>query len=75
MYKYIDNTQLKNEIKAEWTRQGMTQADVAHKCNMTPANLSNILVNKKSLTFEDVNRIYNALGYDLYIDIQPKDNK
>ena len=72
MYKYIDNTQLKNEIKAEWTRQGMTQADVAHKCNMTPANLSNIMVNKKSLTFEDVNRIYNALGYDLYIDIQPR---
>lgn len=72
MYKYIDNTQLKNEIKAEWTRQGMTQADVAHKCDMTPANLSNIMVNKKSLTFEDVKRIYSALGYDLYIDIQPR---
>lgn len=75
MYKYIDNTQLKNEIRAEWTRQGMTQADVAHKCNMTPANLSNILVNKKSLTFEDVKRIYNALGYDLYIDIQPRETE
>ena len=72
MYKYIDNTQLKNEIRAEWTRQGMTQADVAHKCDMTPANLSNIMVNKKSLTFEDVYRIYSALGYDLYIDIQPR---
>lgn len=74
MYRYIDNEQLKNELKAEWTRQGLKQADVAIKCGTTPANLSNTLVRKKSLSFEDVKRIYNALGYDLYIDIRPLDN-
>ena len=74
MYRYTDNEQLKNELKAEWTRQGLKQADVAHRCGITPANLSNTLVNKKSLTFEDVKRIYKALGYDLYIDIQPRNN-
>lgn len=74
MYRYIDNEQLKNELKAEWTRQGLKQADVAIKCGLTPANLSNTLVRKKSLSFEDVKRIYNALGYDLYIEIRPLDN-
>ena len=72
MYRYTDNEQLKNELKAEWTRQGLKQVDVAKRCGITPANLSNTLVKKKSLSFEDVKRIYNALGYDLYIDIQPR---
>lgn len=72
MYKYIDNDQLKNELKGEWTRQGLSQADVARKCGMSSANLSNIMVNKKSLSVENVRQIYNALGYDLYIDIRPR---
>ena len=70
MIKYSDNEQLKRELKAEWTRQGLAQKDVALKMGVSGANLSNILVNKKSLNFEDVKRICNALGYDLYIDFK-----
>ena len=62
---YVDNIQLVNEIKALYTKHGMLQKDLAIKMGVSPANLSNILKNKRSLTFEDVNNICHALGYKL----------
>lgn len=63
--KYIDNTQLIASIKELQLRQNLTQKQLAEKIGISPANLSNILKNKKSLTFDDVNNICNALGYKL----------
>lgn len=37
------------------------------------ANLSNIMVNKSSLSFNDLQRMLDALGYDLYIDFVKRD--
>ena len=73
MEKYNDNEQLKRLLKAEWTKNGFTQKDIAEKMGVSSANLSNILVNKKSLTFTDVQRILNALNCDLYIDFRKRD--
>lgn len=62
---YIDNTQLIATIKELQLRKNYTQKQLATAIGISPANLSNILKNKKSLTFDDVNKICNALGYKL----------
>ena len=62
---YIDNTQLIATIKELQLRKNYTQKQLAMAIGISPANLSNILKNKKSLTFDDVNKICNALGYKL----------
>ena len=73
---YVDNIQIVNEIKALYTKHGMLQKDLAIKMGVSPANLSNILKNKRSLTFEDVNNICHALGYKLeYNFIKDKADK
>ena len=69
MIKYRDNDQLKAEIKAEMSRKGLKQKELANKMQISAANLSNILVNKSSLTFTDVQRICKALDCTLYINI------
>ncbi len=69
MIKYKDNEQLKAELKAEMSRKGLKQKELANKMQVSAANLSNILVNKSSLTFSDVQRICNALDCTLYINI------
>lgn len=73
MERYNNNEQLKRLLKAEWTKNGFTQKDIAEKMGVSSANLSNILVNKKSLTFTDAQRILDALNCDLYIDFKQKE--
>lgn len=71
--KYIDNDTLKRELKSEWIKQGYTQKDIAEKMQVSSANLSNILVNKKSLSFEDVKRICDAMDLNLYINFRKRE--
>ena len=71
---YIDNTQLIARIKELQLRKNYTQKQLATAIGISPANLSNILKNKKSLTFEDVNKICNALGYKLDYSFIDTDN-
>lgn len=71
---YIDNTQLIASIKELQLRKNYTQKQLAIAIGISPANLSNILKNKKSLTFDDVNKICNALGYQLDYSFIDTDN-
>lgn len=71
---YIDNTQLIASIKELQLRKNYTQKQLATAIGISPANLSNILKNKKSLTFEDVNKICNALGYKFDYSFIDTDN-
>lgn len=71
---YIDNTQLIATIKELQLRKNYTQKQLAIAIGISPANLSNILKNKKSLTFDDVNKICNALGYKLDYSFISTDN-
>lgn len=72
--KYIDNTNLIASIKEIQLRKNYTQKMLAEKIGISPANLSNILKNKKSLSFEDVNNICKALDYEFNYSFIAKDN-
>ena len=73
MYKYIDNETIKKELDKLLIDIGISKVELSKRMECKPQQLNNIL-NKQNLSFGDMKRIYNALGYDLYIDIRPRDN-
>ena len=70
MFTYIDNEQLKRELKKLVIDSGMTQKEVAEKMEVKPQQYNNI-VNKENLAFRDVKRIVNACSYELRIEFVP----
>ena len=70
MFVYIDNEQLKRELKKLVIDSGMTQKEVAEKMEVKPQQYNNI-VNKENLAFRDVKRIVNACNYELRIEFVP----
>ena len=73
MYKYVDNDAIKKELDKLLIDLQISKVELSKRMQCKPQQLNNIL-NKQNLSFSDMQRIYNALGYDLYIDIQPRDN-
>lgn len=71
MIKYTDNAQIKKEIDKILIDANTTKADIARKMGISRQQVSNTL-NKKQLSFADIATILDCIGYDLYIDIQPK---
>ena len=72
MVKYTDNVQIKKEIDKVLIDVGITKADIGRKLGISRQQVSNTL-NKKQLSFADIATILDCIGYDLYIDIRPKD--
>lgn len=72
MIKYTDNAQIKKEIDKILIDANTTKADIARKMGISRQQVSNTL-NKKQLSFADISEILDCIGYDLYIDIRPKD--
>ena len=70
MFTYIDNDQLKRELKKLIIDSGMTQKEVSEKMEVKPQQYTNI-VNKENLAFRDVKRIVNACNYELRIEFVP----
>ena len=70
MFTYINNEQLKRELKKLVIDSGMTQKEVAEKMEVKPQQYNNI-VNKENLAFRDVKRIVNACNYELRIEFVP----
>jgi len=74
MFIYKDNEQLKNEIKKSVIDNRTTNKAIAEKLGITPQTYQH-LINKKQLSFVDVNRICGAMDCDLVIDIVPRENE
>jgi transcriptional regulator with XRE-family HTH domain len=67
----------KEVVKKLIDEQGVTQADVAAKMNITPATLWDRINSKKtnSLTVKKLNEILRALGYEIVIMPRAKAGK
>lgn len=73
MFEYIDNEQLKKELKKMIIDSGMSQKEVAEKMGCKPQQYTNI-VKKENFAFRDVKRIAEAAGYRLMIEFLPNNN-
>lgn len=67
---YENNEQIKRLIKGYAALNGMTINDICKQLNIYPQTMQNIF-KKKNLSFEDVQRIAQAFGYCLTIDLVP----
>lgn len=72
MLKYTSNTDLKKYIDKLLIDKSCTKVDLAKKLDCKPQQVNNIL-NKRNLSFADIQRICNALDCDLYIEIRQRD--
>lgn len=72
MIKYTDNAELKKDLKKIIIENDCTQKEVAEKLGMLPQTFTT-LINKKNFSFRDMQRILNALNYDLYIDFRKRE--
>ena len=66
--KYTDNKQIREVIKAECRNQGKTLVDIAKALGMMPQTLNSVF-DKKHIAFDDVMRMADALGCDLYFGL------
>lgn len=66
--KYTDNKQIREVIKAECRDQGKTLVDIARALGMMPQTLNSVF-DKKHIAFDDVMRMADALGCDLYFGL------
>ena len=69
MEKYTDREQFKKLFDKLLIDEGLTKREVAKRLGVSPQGLQNLL-NKKQLSFEDVQRISDAIGYDLFIELR-----
>ena len=71
-FTYTDNEQLKKEIKKKKIDNGYTAKQIADKLGITPQTYQH-LINKKQLSFADVNKIMQVMNCSLNITISKND--
>lgn len=67
---YKSNEQLKEYINTTIDNKGIKKRFIASKMDISPQQLNNIL-NKEHITCDDIQRIAEAIGCQLVIDIVP----
>ena len=70
MFEYVENEQLKNEIKKILIDCNITNTEVAERMGINPQTYQH-LINKKQLSFSDVKRIADNAGFKVMINFVP----
>lgn len=70
--KYLNNKTLITEYKKVLLDNGIKQQYVADKLEISKQSL-NLKLNKKHISFDDMQVLLDAIGYDLIIDFKKRD--
>ena len=70
---FDNNLQLKKEFDKLLIDTGNNKVNIATELGISKQQLSNLL-NKKNLSFMDMKRILDVIGYDLEIGFKKKEN-
>ena len=70
---FDNNLQLKKEFDNLLIDTGNSKVNIATELEISKQQLSNLL-NKKNLSFMDMKRILDTIGYDLEIGFKKKEN-
>ena len=65
--KYTDNETLIKEFKKVLIDNGIKQQFIADKLEISKQSL-NLLMNKKHITFDDMQKLLACIGYELQFD-------
>ena len=68
--RYTTKEQLIIEFKKILLDKKISQREVAQRLNITPQALTKIL-NKQNFSFDDMEKLLHAVGYDMDIDFVP----
>ena len=68
--RYATKEQLIIEFKKILLDKKISQREVAQRLNITPQALTKIL-NKQNFSFDDMEKLLRAVGYDMDIDFVP----
>lgn len=71
--KYTDNETLIKEFKKLLIDNGIKQQFIADKLEISKQSL-NLLMNKKHITFDDIQKMLACIGYELQFDSMPVRN-
>ena len=74
MFIYVDNEQMKKEIKKAIIDNDMNQKKIAEVMGCKPQQFTNI-INKENFAFRDMKKICDAMDCDLIIDFVKRDKK
>ena len=71
---YKDNEQLVNELKKVMIDTNTKQVDIANMMNVPKQAITKIF-NKKNLTCDDMQKLLSLMGYELYVDFVPVEQR
>ena len=71
--RYTDNETLIKEFKKLLIDNGIKQQFIADSLGISKQSL-NLLMNKKHITFDDIQKLLACIGYELQFDFMPVEN-
>ena len=72
--RYTDNETLVKEFKKVLIDNGIKQQFIADKLEISKQSL-NLLMNKKHITFDDMQKLLACIGYELQFEFVPVRNE
>lgn len=74
MMKYTDNEMIVKEFKKVLIDNGIKQQYIANTLGISKQSL-NLKLNKKHVSFDDMQELLDCIGYELHVEFVPSENE